>query len=45
MFNLFRLLENEAMKMFSMRVRNEGKHKFVATKGCETEEVKKILKS
>lgn len=45
MFNLFRLLENETTKMFSMRLRNEGKHKFVATKGCETVEVKKILKS
>ena len=31
------------MEMFSMRVRNKSKHKFVATKVGETAEVKKYL--
>ena len=44
-FNSFSLLENETMEMFSVTVRNEGKHKFAGTKVCETVEEWRIFNS
>ena len=43
MFNLFRLLENEALGMFSMRERRKSKQKFGGTKVCKAEKVKKYF--
>ena len=40
-FNLFRLLENETLEMFSMRERRKRKHKFGGTKVRKAEEVGK----
>ena len=40
-FNLFRLLENEILEMFSMRERRKNKHKFSGTKVCKAEDVRK----
>ena len=37
MFNLFRLLENETSKIFSMRERRKSKHKFGGTKVYKAE--------
>ena len=45
MSNLLNLLEKKTMKTFSMTVRNKSKHKFAATKVCETVEGKIIFKS
>ena len=43
MFNLFRLLENKTLEMFSMRERRKSKHKFGGTKVCKAEEVRKYF--
>ena len=43
MFNLFRLLENETLEMFSMRERCKYKHKFGGTKVCKADEVRKYF--
>ena len=43
MFNLFRLLENETLKMFSMRKRRKSKHEFGGNKVCKAEEVRKYF--
>ena len=43
MFNLFRLLENETLEMFSMWERHKSKHKFDGTKVCKAEEVRKYF--
>ena len=43
MFNLFRLLENETLEMFSIRERRRSKHKFGGTKVCKAEEVRKYF--
>ena len=45
MFNLFRLLENKTLEMFSMRERRKSKHKLARTKVCKTEEVRKYFVS
>ena len=37
-YNLFSLLENETMGMFSMGKRSKRKHEFGGTKVCEAEE-------
>ena len=42
-FNLFRLLENETLEIFSMRERRKSKHKFGGTKACKAEEVGKYF--
>ena len=39
--DLFRLLENETLKKFSIRERRESRHKFGGTKVCKAEEVRK----
>ena len=41
----FRLLENKTLEMFSMRGRRKSKHKFVETKVCKAEEVRKYFVS
>ena len=43
MFNLFRLLENETLEIFSMRKKRKRKHEFGGTKVCKAEEVKKYF--
>ena len=43
MFNLFRLLENETLEMFSMRERRKSKHKFNGTKVCKADKVRKYF--
>ena len=43
MFNLFRLLENERLEMFSIRERRKSKHKFGGNKVCKAEEVRKYF--
>ena len=43
MFNLFRLLENETLEMFSTRERRRSKHKFSGTKVCKAEEVREYF--
>ena len=42
-FNLFRLLENETMEIFSMGERSKSKHKFGGLKVCKTDEVRKYF--
>ena len=42
-FNLFRLLENETIEMFSMGERNKSKHNFGGTKVCEAEELREYF--
>ena len=42
-FNLFRLLENETMKIFSMGGRCKSKHKFDEMKVSEAEEVREYF--
>ena len=42
-FNLFRLLENETLKIFSIRERRKSRHKFGGTKVCKAEEVRKYF--
>ena len=41
MFNLFRLLENDTLEIFSMRERRKSKNKFGGTKVCKAENVRK----
>ena len=41
MFNLFRLTENEAFKIFTIRERCKSRHKFGGTKVFKAEEVRK----
>ena len=43
MFNLFRLLENETLEMFSMRERPKSRHKFGGTKVWKADEVRKYF--
>ena len=43
MFNLFRLLENETLKIFSIWERRKSRHKFGGTKVCKAEEVRKYF--
>ena len=43
MFNLFRLLENEILEMFSIREKRKSKHKFGGAKVCKAEEVRKYF--
>lgn len=45
MFDLFRMLVNETMKSFCVRIKNKSKHKFVAMKVCKTIQRKEIFKS
>ena len=40
-FNLFRLLENETLKIFSIRERRKSRHKCGGTKVCKAEKVRK----
>ena len=42
-FNLFRLLENETLKMFDMPERRKSKHKFGGTKVFKAEGVRKYF--
>ena len=42
-FNLFRLLENETLKTFSIRERHKRRNKFGETKVCKAEEVRKYF--
>ena len=42
-FNLFRLLENETMEIFSMGERSNGKHKFGELKVCKTDKVREYF--
>ena len=42
-FNLFRLLENETLKIYSIRERRKSRHKFGGTKVCKAEEVRKYF--
>ena len=42
-FNLFRLLENETMEMFSIGEWSKSKHKFGGTKVCEAKEIRKYF--
>ena len=42
-FNLFRLLENETLKIFSIRERRKSRHKFGGTKVCKVEEIRKYF--
>lgn len=44
-FNLFQLIENETMEIFSMRVRNKSKHKFTGMKVSKTVECKRMFKA
>ena len=41
--NLFRLLENEILKIFSIREKRKSRHKFGETKVCKAEEVRKYF--
>ena len=43
MFNLFRLLECETLKISSIRERRKSRHKFGGTKVCKAEEVRKYF--
>ena len=43
MFNLFGLLENETLKIFSIRERRKSRHKLGGTKVCKAEEVRKYF--
>ena len=43
MFNLFRLLENGSLEMFSMPEIRNSKCKFGGTKICKAEEVRKYF--
>ena len=43
MFNLFRLLKNETLKIFSIQERRKSRHKFGGTKVCKAEEVRKYF--
>ena len=43
MFNLFRLLENETLKIFSIRERRKSRHKFGGTKAFKAEELRKYF--
>ena len=43
MFVLFRLLESETLKIFSIRGRRKSRHKFGGTEVCKVEEVKKYF--
>ena len=43
MFNLFRLLENETLEIFSMRETRKTKHKFGGTKVYIADEVRKYF--
>ena len=43
MFNLFRLLENGTLKIFSIQERRKSRHKFRETKVCKAEEVRKYF--
>ena len=40
-FNIFRLLENKTLEMFSMRERRKSKHKLSGTKVCKAKQVSK----
>ena len=42
-FNLFRLLQNETLKAFSIRERHKRRNKFGETKVCKAEEVRKYF--
>ena len=42
-FNLFRLLENETLKIFGIRERRKSRHKFGGTNVCKAEEVRKYF--
>ena len=42
-FNLFKLLENETLKIFSIRERHESRHKFGGTKVSKGEEVRRYF--
>ena len=42
-FNLFSLLENETMKMFSVGERTKSKHKFGEMKVCKADEVREYF--
>ena len=42
-FNLFRLLECETLKISSIRERRKSRHKFGGTKVCKAEEVRKYF--
>ena len=41
MFNVFRLLEIETLKIFSIREGRKTRHKFGGTKVCKAEKVRK----
>ena len=43
MFNLFRLLENETLKIFSIWERRKSRHKFGATKVCKAKSARKLF--
>ena len=43
MFNLFRLLGNETLEIFSIRERRKSRHKFGGSKVCKAEQVKKYF--
>ena len=43
MFNLFRLLENKTLKIFSIQERHKSRHKFGGTKVCIAEKVRKYF--
>ena len=41
--NLFRLLENETMEMFSTEERSKSKRKIGGTKACEADKVREFI--
>ena len=43
MFNIFRLLENEILKIFSIRERRNSRQEFGGTKVCKAEEERKYF--
>ena len=43
MFNLFRLLGKETMKIFSIPERRKGTHEFGGTEVCKAEQVRKKI--
>ena len=43
MFNLFKLLEQETLKVFGIRERRKSRHKFDGTKVFKSEEVRKCF--
>ena len=43
MLSLFRLLQNETSKIFSIRERHKSRHKFGGTKVCKAEGVRKYF--